>query len=66
MEASVPRPKFLREVDPLPTGPNRDDERKRQEYRKFLKIRTLVFLAMAIVFLSLGIFLLVRFHGPNG
>nr|CDS30955.1 metacestode specific membrane protein 1 [Hymenolepis microstoma] len=65
METIVPRPRCLRGVDPLPTTPTRDDEVKRQEYRKFLKIRTYIFFALTVTFLSLGIFLLIRYDGPN-
>ncbi|KAM3177406.1 hypothetical protein ACTXT7_004622 [Hymenolepis weldensis] len=66
METTVPRPKYLREVGPLPTTPTRDDEVKRLEYYKFLKIRTFTFLALAVAFLSLGIFLLIRYNRPDG
>ncbi|EUB56458.1 hypothetical protein EGR_08680 [Echinococcus granulosus] len=66
MDTEVPRPKYLHNVQHLPTSPSRDEEAKRTRYRKFLKIRTLVFFALAVCFLSLGIFLLVRYNQPNG
>lgn len=66
METTVPRPKCLRNVGPLPTSPTREEEVKRSQYRKFLKIRTFIFFVLAIIFLSLGIFLLIRYYGPTG
>ncbi|VDM33280.1 unnamed protein product [Hydatigera taeniaeformis] len=66
MDTEVPRPKYLRSVEHLPISPTRDEEAKRNRYRKFLKIRTLVFFVLAVCFLSLGIFLLVRYHQPDG
>lgn len=66
MDIEVPRPKYLRNVDHLPTSPTREEEVKRTRYRKFLKIRTLVFFALAICFLALGIFLLIRYKQPEG
>ncbi|KAL5966166.1 hypothetical protein TSMEX_006095 [Taenia solium] len=66
MDTEVPRPKYLHNVDHLPTSPTREEEVKRTRYRKFLKIRTLVFFTLAICFLALGIFLLIRYKQPDG
>ncbi|CDS36430.1 metacestode specific membrane protein 1 [Echinococcus multilocularis] len=66
MDTEVLRPKYLHNVQHLPTSPSRDEEAKRTRYRKFLKIRTLVFFVLVVCFLSLGIFLLVRYNQPNG
>ncbi|KAM7534233.1 hypothetical protein Aperf_G00000108091 [Anoplocephala perfoliata] len=66
MEDAVPRPKCLRNVGPLPISPTREEEAKRSQYRKFLKIRTLVFCVLAVGFFSLGTFLIVRYSGPTG
>lgn len=59
------RQAYLPNVDVQPTEHTPAEKTQRSRYRKFLKIRTLVFAALTIVFLPLGLFLIAYFQGPD-
>ncbi|VDK38029.1 unnamed protein product [Taenia asiatica] len=64
--ASEDEPKPLRGTVQMEVGPSHRDQIKRSEYRKFLKIRTIVFGILASVFSVVGLTLVICFKGAVG
>lgn len=59
-------PKPIHGAERMAIEPSQRDRTKKSEYRKFLKIRTLVFGALAVVFLLIGLPLVIVFKEKRG